>query len=44
MGSILIEAGQTPGQFGLLCLRQRNLSIGQTIPKLADQGKTFFGA
>jgi hypothetical protein len=44
LGSILIETGQPPAQFGLLCLRQRNLTIGQTIPKLANQGKTLFGA
>jgi hypothetical protein len=44
LGSILIEAGQPPGQFGLLGFRQRNIGIAQTVPKLAYQGKPFFGA
>jgi hypothetical protein len=28
----------------LLCLRQRNVGIAQTVPKLANQGKTLLGA
>jgi hypothetical protein len=44
LGSILIEAGQPPGQFGLLPFRQRNIVIAQTVPKLANERQTFFGA
>jgi len=44
LGSILIETGQPPGQFGSLRFRQRNIGIAQAVPKLANQGKTFFWA
>jgi hypothetical protein len=44
LSSILVEAGQSPSQFGLLRFRQRNFGIAQTIPKLANQRKALFGA